>query len=68
MEDLNKASPSDAPVTKPTSESTANSLEFELISKKPKKFPWLILLLVLIFLGFIAFGVLVYLGNITLPF
>lgn len=72
MEEINKSvppiKPSDAPATKPTSESTENSLDFELVSKKEKKFPFLWVIVLIILLSFITVGVLVYLKIIELPF
>ena len=69
MEEINKqTTPSTAPETKPTSELTENSLDFELISKKDKKFPWIWVIFSLILISLVTIGVLVYLKIITLPF
>jgi len=72
MEEINKSvppvKPSDAPATKPTSESTENSLDFELVSKKEKKFPLLWVIVSVILLSLITVGILTYLEIIELPF
>jgi|LakMenEpi03Aug12_release.lakeMendotaPanAssembly.Ray.scaffolds.fasta_scaffold3946937_1 hypothetical protein len=67
MEEINKSVPSTAPETKATSESTDNSLEFELVSKKDRKFPWVWVILTLLFVSLITVGALVYLNIISLP-
>ena len=51
---------------KPSSETTNTSMDFELVSKKPVKFPILIVFLSLILVTLITVGVLVYLKIITL--
>jgi len=68
MEELNKVTPSNIPVTKPTSESTETSLEFELVSKKDKKFPWIWVILALSIFSIITTLFLGYLNIINLPF
>lgn len=68
MEEINKATPSTTPAIKPSSESTESSLEFELISKKEKKFPFVWVFVILILLSIITVGVLAYLKVIELPF
>ena len=51
---------------KPSSETTDTSMDFELVSKKPSKFPILIVFLSLILVALITVGVLVYLKIIIL--
>ena len=76
MEEINKnpnqavttPSPVTAAATKPSSESTEASLEFELVSKKEKKFPIVWVLLSLFFISVITVGILIYLKIINLSF
>ena len=51
---------------KPSSETTNTSMDFELVSKKPAKFPILIVFLSLILVTLITVGVLIYLKIIVL--
>jgi len=67
MEEINKNSPlsnTSAP-SKPTSESTEASLEFELISKKDKKFPFVWFFIGLLIVISITVAVLIYLKIIN---
>lgn len=58
---MNPENVNSTPITNPTSESPEVSLDFELVSKKEKKFPILLALVSVIILGLITFGVLFYL-------
>lgn len=68
MEEINKSVPPATAQSNATSESTNESLEFQLVSKKTKKFPWVWILLILFLVSLITVGVLVYLNIITLLF
>jgi hypothetical protein len=65
MEEINKVAPSTgtkpAIASKPTSESTENSLDFQLISKKDKKYTWVWVLLGVLIFALITVGLLIYL-------